>query len=100
MEIDIVEKHDDLLLERTEVRALVKHPKSATPSRKEIKEAMKEVLGLNKEILVVDVMESHFGKDETKIYAKIYKSVEKARAVESDHILKRNGLYEEPKKRE
>ena len=99
MEIDIVEKHDNLLLERTEVKARVKHQKTATPSRKELKEALKEGLGLKKDVLVVDSLENHFGKDETYIFAKVYKTIEQARAIEADHILKRNGLWEEPKKR-
>jgi small subunit ribosomal protein S24e len=100
MEIDILEKHDNLLLERTEVKAKVKHPKESTPSRKDLKAALTEGLGLKKEVLVVDSLETHFGRHETNIFAKIYKSAEKAREVEADHILKRNGLFEEPKKRE
>ena len=100
MEIDIVEKHDNILLERTEVKVKVKHPKEATPSRKVISEALKEALGLKKEVLVVDSMESHFGRDETELFAKVYKTLEKARYIEEDHILKRNGLWEEPKKKD
>ena len=100
MEIDIVEKHDNLLLERTEVKVKVKHTKEATPSRKELSAAIKDSLALKKEVLVVDSLETHFGRDETKVFAKVYKSIEKARAVEAEHILKRNNLWEEPKKKE
>ncbi|MGA1872294.1 MAG: 30S ribosomal protein S24e [Thermoplasmatota archaeon] len=100
MEIDILEKHDNLLLERTEVKVKVKHTKEATPSRKEISAALKETLGLKKEVLVVDSMVSRFGRDETELFAKVYKTIEKARSVESNHILKRNGLWEQPQKKE
>jgi ribosomal protein S24E len=100
MEIDIVEKHDNILLERTEVKAKVKHTKESTPSRKDLSAALKETLQLKKEVLVVDSLVSHFGRDETEIFAKVYKTAEKARAVEAEHILKRNNLWEEPKKKE
>jgi small subunit ribosomal protein S24e len=100
MEIEIVEKHDNILLERTEVKAKAQHPKESTPARKVISEALKEVLGLKKEVLVVDSVDSSFGKNESSIFAKIYKNVESARKVEARHILKRNGLWQEPKKKE
>ena len=100
MDIEIIEKHDNLLLERTEVRLLAKHPKEPTPKRKELKEAIIEALGLAKETLVIDKVKSEFGKEETKIYAKVYKKVEIARKIENDHILKKNALFEEKKKGE
>ena len=99
MEIDIVEKHDNILLERTEVKVMVKHTKESTPSRKEISAAIKESLALKNEVLVVDSLETHFGRDESKVFAKVYKDIEKARAVEAQHILKRNNLWQEPKKK-
>ncbi len=100
MEIDIVEKHDNLLLERTEFRLLAKHPKGATPKRKELKDALSEALDVKKGVLVIDTIESEFGREQTKIFAKLYKNIEKARTIEEDHILKRNGLFEEKKKAE
>lgn len=100
MEIDILEKHDNILLERTELKIKVKHAKGSTPSRKDLSSALSEVLGLKKEVLVVDSMVNRFGRDETELMARVYKNVEKARSVEEDHILKRNGLWEEPKKKD
>jgi small subunit ribosomal protein S24e len=100
MDIEVTEKHDNLLLERTEVRLIAKHPKEATPKRKELKDAIMETLDVKKGVLVIDTMDSEFGKNETKVFLKVYANVEKARAIENDHILKRNGLFEEKKKQE
>ncbi len=100
MEIEVTEKHDNLLLERTEVRLIVKHPKEATPKRKEVRDAIVETLDVKKGVLVIDSMEPEFGKNQTQIFLKVYANVEKARAIENDHILKRNGLFEEKKKAE
>lgn len=100
MEIEIVEKSDNVLLERTEVKAKATHNKESTPARKAVSEALKETLGLKKEVLVVDTVDSSFGKSVSMVFAKVYKNMETARKVEADHVLKRNGLWQEPKKKE
>ncbi|MBN1390831.1 MAG: 30S ribosomal protein S24e [Candidatus Thermoplasmatota archaeon] len=99
MDIDILEKHDNILLERTEVKVRVKHTKEPTPSRKDLTSALKDTLGLKNEVIVVDSLVNRFGRDETELMVRVYRTTEKARSVEGDHILKRNGLWEEPKKK-
>ena len=49
---------------------------------------------------MIDFMRSSFGARKTVGYAKIYKSIEDAKAGEADPILKRNGLgtKKKPKK--
>lgn len=98
MEIDIVRKNDNTLLERTEVDFTVKHTKEKTPSRKDLSEALREALMLKKEILVVDSFGSEFGKGASKGKARIYKDLEQAKKVEDDYLLKRNNLAQEEKK--
>ncbi|OYT45359.1 hypothetical protein B6U90_03530 [Thermoplasmatales archaeon ex4484_6] len=100
MEIEIIEKNDNLLLERTEVRLIAKHPNEPTPRRKELKEALTEALESKKGIIVIDTMEPEFGRNETKVFVKVYGSIDTARKIESEYILKRNGLFEEKKKAE
>lgn len=99
MEIDVIKKHDNKLLERVEVDFVVKHPKESTPQRKAISETLREILALKKEILIVGSFSSEFGKGESKGNAKVYKTLEKAKAVEEDYMLKRNGLKTEEEKK-
>ena len=99
MEIEVLEKHDNVLLERTEVRLLVKHPREKTPSRKDLSEALKEILGIKKETLIIDTVDSEFGKDSSRLYVKLYHDLQKAKEIEEDHILIRNGLMEKKKKK-
>ncbi|MCU0799989.1 MAG: 30S ribosomal protein S24e [Candidatus Thermoplasmatota archaeon] len=99
MDIEVVEKHDNILLERTEVRLLVKHSKERTPSRKELAEALKDVLGMKKETLIIDTVDSEFGKNTSKVYVKLYKDLQRAKDTEDDHILIRNGLMEKKTKK-
>ena len=100
MEIEIVEKKDNPLLNRLEVTFVVSHPKSQTPKRNEVKDILAGSLGVKKEVVIIDNMEPTFGKPSTYGYAKIYKTVEDARKVEPIYIQKRNHIYVEKKKEE
>ena len=98
MEIEITKKTDNLLLERTEVEFKVRHQGESTPTRKMVKETLSEVLGIKKDVVVVNSYNTQFGKGESVGFANVYKNVDKAKSVEEDHILKRNKLFEEKKK--
>ncbi|MCD6461786.1 MAG: 30S ribosomal protein S24e [Thermoplasmata archaeon] len=100
MEIQITEKKDNPLLNRTEVTFVISHPKGQTPKRNEVKDALANLLGAKKEMIIINNMDTTFGKPETYGYAKIYKTVEDARKVEPVHIQKRNHIYVEKKKEE
>lgn len=99
MEIEIIRKHDNPLLERTEIEFKVKHAGETTPSRDSVKESLKEILKIGKETLVIDSFGGEFGKGETKGYAKVYKSLDKAKYVEDKHVLIRNKLAEKEGKK-
>jgi len=94
MEIEILEKKDNLLLDRTEYRFLIDHPNEATPKRKDLKDLLKVALDVKKGVLVIDNVTSEFGKGSSRGFAKVYKTEEAAKKVESDHILIRNNLME------
>lgn len=102
MEIEIQSKNDNVLLGRTEVRFIIHHEGEGTPKRDLIKTELAEKLNAKKETVIVDFMRSHFGAQKTVGYAKIYASLEAAKAGEADPILKRNGLgtKKKPKKKE
>lgn len=100
MEIQIVEKRDNPLLDRTDVRFTILHPGEKTPQRDVVKNELAKALGAKAELTVVDQMRSVFGKGNTKGFAKVYQSVEKARYHERDYVLKRNKLFVEKKKEE
>jgi small subunit ribosomal protein S24e len=92
MEIEIQSKIDNLLLGRTEIRFVILHEGEGTPKRELVRSELAEKLNANKETIMVDHMKSSFGSRKTIGYAKVYKSVQDAKAGEADPILKRNGL--------
>ncbi len=97
MEIEIVDKVENELLDRTEVTFKAVHPKEGTPQREAVREKLSALLKAPKERVIVDGMNSEFGKMETMGYAKIYKTKEAAMKYEREHVLVRNKLKEKVK---
>jgi small subunit ribosomal protein S24e len=98
MEIEIHSKKENPLLDRTEVQFTVRHAGESTPNREIIRNELAEKLNVKKDNVVVDSIDSGFGVQESKGYAKVYKSVEKSKNWEREHILVRNKLVEKKAK--
>jgi small subunit ribosomal protein S24e len=94
MEIEVKAKRENPLLGRTEVEFLLLHDGVGTPRREEVRDALGRALGVPKDAVVVDWVDSEFGRGRSKGFAKVYESVEAARGVEPRHILVRNRLAE------
>lgn len=97
MEVEVVTKKENELLDRVEVTFKVVHPKEGTPQREAVREKIASVLKATKERVVVDSMDSEFGKTETMGYAKVYKTKEAAMKFEREYVLVRNKLKEKVK---
>jgi small subunit ribosomal protein S24e len=97
VDIEIVEKRDNPLLERTEVRFQATHPREATPPRDAMRALLAKALKKGKEVVVIDGMKSEFGRYVTTGYAKVYASKEAALRVERAHVLRRNAIEAPPK---
>ncbi|UCE91471.1 MAG: 30S ribosomal protein S24e [Methanobacteriota archaeon] len=94
MDVEIVSKDENELLERTEVRFKATHVNEGTPRREEVRDKIASIMKAEKERVIVDSMQSEFGKTETHGYAKVYKTKDAARKYEREHILVRNKLKE------
>jgi small subunit ribosomal protein S24e len=92
MEIEIESKKNNPLLNRTEVHFVISHIGESTPRREIIRGELAGKLGVGKENIIIDHMNSDFGIQKTKGYAKIYSSAEKTKAEERNYLLKRNNL--------
>ena len=94
MDVEIVSKDENKLLERTEVKFKATHTNEGTPQREVVRDKIASLLKVQKDRVIVDSMESEFGKMETFGYAKVYKSKDAAMKYEREHILVRNKLKE------
>jgi small subunit ribosomal protein S24e len=97
MEIEIESQKNNPLLKRTEVYFTIKHTGEGTPNREIIRSELAEKLNSKKENVVVNILKTGFGIQETTGYAKVYSSLESSKGIEREHILKRNKLGETKK---
>jgi len=99
MEIEVKDKKENPLLNRTEIWFTIKHDAATTPAKKDVREAIAKMTNSTKDRVVVDQLSSVFGKGETIGYAKVYKNKQDAINVERPAVKIRHGLVE-PKKKE
>jgi small subunit ribosomal protein S24e len=97
MEIEIVSKKENELLDRTEIIFKAVHAKEGTPQREAVREKLASIMKATKERVIVDSMDSAFGKMETVGYAKVYKTKDAAMKFEREYVLVRNKLKEKAK---
>ena len=88
MEIEIIEKKENPLLGRTEVKFKAAFM-GATPSRGEVRKKLTAILNSNKELTVLDKFENAYGSTTALGYAKVYKDI-KALKLEPEYLIKRN----------
>jgi small subunit ribosomal protein S24e len=99
MEVEVILKKENPLMDRLEVDFKVSHPKEVTPKRKDVRNEIATLLKVQKDRIVIDHMKTEFGKPETLGYAKVYKSKTEALSNETEAVLKRNNLFEEKKEK-
>ena len=91
MEIEITKETENQLLRRKEVTFKLEHKEEgASPSREEARSALIKALKCSQNLLVIDKMNTEFGKRETVGYAKVYESEDRLKEIEREHIIKRN----------
>jgi small subunit ribosomal protein S24e len=100
MEIEITSRKNNPLLNRTEVRFIIRHQNEKTPTRAIIRDELAEELNAKKEAVIVDELVSHFGLQQTEGYAKVYTSMKKAEELESKFLLTRNKIISKKEKKE
>lgn len=99
MEIEILERKQNVLLQRVEVRFRVTHEGEATPKRDDVREKLAAAVNSKKGLTVVDEMHSRFGRGETQGTARVYENIDALAGAEPTHLIKRNNLQDSiPKK--
>lgn len=99
MKVEIVEKAENPLLERTEIKFKVDHAGGPTPKRLEVRAQLAALLGVTEELLVIDKLASTHGRQIVSGIARTYSSREQLEQLEPKHLLKR-GLPKEAKPEE
>ena len=93
MEIQILEEKDNPLLERKEIQLRVIQD-AGSPKISDLRKKIAAQLSLDESLFVVQHANAEYGMNESRCMLKIYKTEERLKAVEADHVLKKNGLVE------
>ena len=89
MEIEIENRKDNRYLKRIEIKYNICHEGGRTPKREEVKKLLALELKKSENMIIVDSINTKYGKNVSNGYAKIYEDMESMK-IEKDHILKRN----------
>ena len=100
MDIEINEKKNNPLLNRTEVHFTINHEGEGTPNREIIRSEIAEKLNVKKESIIIDNVSSSFGIQKSRGYAKIYTNQKKSEDLERKYIIKRNQPATKEKKKD
>lgn len=91
MEIHITSSKENPLLKRKEVEFRVDHgPNGKTPTRFEAKKALATELKVNENMVFIKKMRSMTGTNIAVGNANAYQTIEQAKLVEPEYIIKRN----------
>jgi len=101
MEVNIVSEKENLLLKRKEVCFQVEHDRTGgTPPRLETRKAIADALKTDADLVFVKKLETKTGTHTAVGVANVYDSIEQARLIEPEYIIKRNAPPEKPKEEE
>ena len=92
MEIEITEKKNNPFFKRTEVHFTVIHENQKTPKQAIIRNELENSMNTKKENIIIEEIQSNYGIQQSKGYAKVYSSRKEAEAIEQKYILKRNKM--------
>lgn len=100
MDIEITEKKNNPLFNRTEVHFTINHEGEGTPNREIIRSEIADKLNVKKENIIINNITSSFGIQKSRGYAKIYSSPKNIENLERKYILNRNKSAQKEKKKE
>ena len=96
MKMEITQKKENPIQKRVEVYFTIDHNGESTPGRNAVAEEIAKQTNSKRTCVVVDTIESVFGRGMSKGYAKVYNTMEDALEFDRAYLLKRNGI-EAPK---
>jgi len=89
MRLEILEKTENPVLKRTEVRFKVGHPGAPTPSRKEVLAELSKVMGVPEDLIALERISGIHGSTDSRGVARVYSSKEDLLRTEQEYLLKR-----------
>lgn len=89
MDIDILDREENPMLHRTDVRFQIVH-EDASPSRLSVRDSLAAALNKDSDEVVVHKLDTKYGMRKTVGFAKVYETPGHATDVEQEYMLERN----------
>ena len=99
MEINILNREKNPLLNREEIIVDIEHKGEPTPKRDDLKKKIGAMIGKDEKLIIVEKIISEFGKQRSKAFIHVYENEEDMKKLELKHILKRNKVIQWARKR-
>lgn len=90
MDIKIIERKENPLLNRVEIEFECEYPEEGTPKILDVKHKLVALEDSSNDLLVVDTMKPSYGVSTAVGLAKIYDSVEKLTEIEPASVISKN----------
>jgi small subunit ribosomal protein S24e len=90
MKVEIVQKTENPLFQRTEIKFRVDHAGGPTPTRRDVRAQLAAQLGVSEDLIIIEKMASLFGRQQASGIARVYSSRELLEKLEPRYLLKRN----------
>ncbi|MCR6669131.1 MAG: 30S ribosomal protein S24e [archaeon YNP-WB-040] len=90
MEIEVINKRENKLLNRIELDVVIKHAYSGTPSRMSVREAIASKFNVALDNVYVIKLLSEYGIPVSRGHIHIYNSKDYALQIEPEYIIRRN----------
>lgn len=92
LEIEIETEKENQLVNRRELKLIAHHPEMETPNRNQLSKAISDLVGVTKDNIIVDKINSEFGSRKSTVSTRIYEDKEDALHYEPDHKLEKNNI--------
>jgi small subunit ribosomal protein S24e len=89
MKVEIIEKTENPLFKRAEVKFKADHAGEPTPKRLDVRAQLAAQLGVAEELIVIEKLASTHGRQEASGIARVYSSREQLEELEPKFLLKR-----------
>lgn len=99
MKVEVVEKVENPILKRTEIKFKVEHTGAPTPKRLEVRAQLASLLGVAEDLLVIEKLAGTYGHQAASGIARSYGSHEQLKEIEPKYLLER-GIPKEAKAEE
>jgi small subunit ribosomal protein S24e len=90
MEYTIIEKKENKVLERTEVKFEIDYDGEPTPNTLTVKSKLIALLDTQKELIVIDTIKPRYGEPVAVGYAKVYDTEEALKEIETPSVIEKN----------